>query len=257
MKTRVSASLLPALLLAAIAAALLGPSTTAFAEEALSGDEILRRADEVMSAPRDQDVQATLVLVDKDGNRKERTLRMYQKGAETRLARFLSPADQKGISVLSLPDGSIYLYLPAYQKVKRIASSVKNTSFAGTDFTYEDMEAWRYADSYAAELVRTETECWVLRLTPRPGVSDDWAHLLMWIRRDNNVPITVEYCDAKGAVERRLTSARIEQIGRYWVAREREMHDIAKNHRTRMIIDKAVFDSGLSDEIFTTRYLER
>ena len=57
--------------------------------------------------------------------------------------------------------------------------------------------------------------------------------------------------------KRRLTSERLEQIGGYWVAREREMHDIAKNHRSRMIIDKAVFDSGLSDEIFTTRYLER
>jgi outer membrane lipoprotein-sorting protein len=257
MKTRISAPLPPVLLLAAIALALFGPATTASAEEAPSAIEILRRADEVMGAPRDQDTQVTLVLVDKDGNRKERTLRMYQKGADTRMARFLTPADQKGISVLSLPDGSIYLYLPAYQKVKRIASSVKNTAFAGTDFTYEDMEARRYADSYTAELLRTETECWVLQLTPKPGASGVWARLLMWVRRDNAVPITVEYYDAKGALVRRLTSERLEQIGRYWVAREREMHDIAKNHRSRMIIDKAVFDSGISDEIFTTRYLER
>ena len=55
----------------------------------------------------------------------------------------------------------------------------------------------------------------------------------------------------------RIQHMRIEQIGRYWVAREREMHDIAKDHRTRMIIGKATYDSGLSEEIFTTRYLER
>jgi outer membrane lipoprotein-sorting protein len=257
MKTPIPAPLRTVLLLAAIAAALIGTAMTASAEEALSAEAILRRADKVMSAPRDQDTQVTLVLVDKDGNRKERTLRMYQKGADTRMARFLTPADQKGISVLSLPDGSIYLYLPAYQKVKRIASSVKNSSFAGTDFTYEDMEARSYADAYTAELLRTEAECWVLQLTPKPGTSGDWARLLMWVRRDNAVPITIEYYGAKGTLERRLSSERLEQIGGYWVAREREMQDIAKNHRSRMIIDKVVFDSGLSDEIFTTRYLER
>lgn len=257
MKTPIPAPLRPAVLLAALAAALLGPAPTASAEEVLSATEILRRADKVMSAPRDQDSHVTLVLLDKDGNRKERTLRMYQKGADTRMARFLTPADQKGISVLSLPDGSIYLYLPAYKKVKRIASSVKNSSFAGTDFTYEDMEARNYAESYGAELLRTEAECWVLQLTPKPGTSGDWARLLMWVRRDNAIPITVEYYDARGTLKRRLTSERLEQIGGYWVARERVMHDITKNHRSRMIIDKAVFDSGLSDEIFTTRYLER
>jgi outer membrane lipoprotein-sorting protein len=257
MKTRIPASLLPALMLAAIAVALLAPAATASAEEVPSAVEILRRADKVMGAPRDQDTLVTLVLVDKDGNRKERTLRMYQKGADTRMARFLTPADQKGISVLSLPDGSIYLYLPAFQKVKRIASSVKNSSFAGTDFTYEDMEARNYADSYTAELLRTETECWVLQLTPKPGTSGGWARLLMWVRRDNAVPITIEYYDGKGRLERRLTSGRLEQIGGYWVAREREMTDVVKNHRSLMIVDKAVFDSGLSDEIFTTRYLER
>jgi outer membrane lipoprotein-sorting protein len=255
MKTRASAS---RTLAAGFAAALLACGAVgAAAEQAPTGQEILLKADQTMSAPRDQDVQATLVLVDKDGNRKERTLRMYQKGADTRMARFLSPADQKGISVLSLPDGSIYLYLPAYKKVKRIASSVKNTAFAGTDFTYEDMEAQRFAILYNAELVRTETECWVLQLTPKPDAEGAAARLLMWVRRDNDVPITLEYYNAKGALVRRLTCGRIERIGGYWVAREREMTDVAKNHRSLMIIDAAVFDSGLSDEIFTTRYLER
>jgi hypothetical protein len=154
MNGRVSPPLLPGI----IAVLLAIGAGAASAQQAPNGNEILKNVDETMSAPRDQDVEATLVLVDKDGNRKERTLRMYQKGADTRMARFLTPADQKGISVLSLPDGSIYLYLPAFKKVKRIASSVKNTTFAGTDFTYEDMEARRYADSYTAELVRTEGE---------------------------------------------------------------------------------------------------
>jgi len=245
-------------MLAFVAAAFLAAGAgSAFAQQAPSGTEILKRVDETMGAPRDQDVQASLVLVDKDGNRRERSLRMYQKGADTRMARFLAPADQKGISVLSLPDGSVFLYLPAFKKVKRIASSVKNSAFAGTDFTYEDMEARRYADFYFAELAKTEADHWVVQLTPRPGAASGSARLLMWVRKDNWVPTAIEYYDTKGKLARRLTMGRIEQVGRYWITREREMNDLAKNHRTIMTIDKATYDSGLSDEIFTTRFLER
>jgi outer membrane lipoprotein-sorting protein len=67
----------------------------------------------------------------------------------------------------------------------------------------------------------------------------------------------VEYYDHKGALARRLTSGAVEKIKGYWVAREREMHDLAAGHRSRMVLTNIRFDSGLSDEIFTTRYLER
>jgi hypothetical protein len=56
-----------------------------------------------------------------------------------------SPASEAGIAFLSLPDDLMYLYMPAFGRERRIASHVKNQSFAGTDFSYEDMEAREYA----------------------------------------------------------------------------------------------------------------
>ena len=245
------------ILAACLAVAFASAARPAHAETPLSGKEIVARVDDVMSAPADQDVESTIVLIDKAGNRKERTIQMLQKGANTRLARFLSPADQKGISVLSLPDGSIYLYLPAFKKVKRIASHVKNTSFADTDFTYDDMEAKRYSERYAAELARTEPDAYVVSLVPGSSEAGASSKLLMWVRKDTFVPLTIEYYDAKGALARRMTSERIEKIGKYWVAREREMLNVATGHKTRMITTKVKFDSGIADAVFTTRYLER
>ncbi|MCX7039731.1 MAG: outer membrane lipoprotein-sorting protein [Spirochaetes bacterium] len=239
---------------AALAAAAAGP---VFAEEALTGAAILESVDETMSAPRDQVVESTLVLIDRDGGRKERTLQMLQKGASTRMVRFLAPADQKGISVLSLPDGSIYLYLPAFKKVKRIASHVKNTEFAGTDFTYDDMEAKRYSEFYTAELVRAEADSYVIALAPRQAGASEYSKLIMWVRKDSFVPIVVEFYDAKGVLSRRMRSERVEKVGRYWVAREREMENIARGHKSTMIVTSLKFDSGLSDDMFTTRALER
>ncbi len=243
------------LLLLAAALALL--STVAWAQESLSAEQVLARIDAAAAAPRDQDFEARLLLSDKAGNRSERTLRMYQKGADRRMARFLSPADQKGISVLTLPDGSIYLYLPAYKKVKRIASHVKNSSFAGTDFTYEDMEAVKYSDKYTASLEPGDENHYVLDLTPRAGQETAWSRLRVWALKDSFLPVTMEYYDRKGALARRMTSAAVEKIKGYWVAKEREMHDLASDHRSRMVLTNIRFDTGLSDELFTTRYLER
>jgi len=240
-----------------LAAAFCLLAASAWAQDSLSAAQILSKIDAATAAPRDQDFEASLILIDKAGNRSERTIRIYQKGADRRMARFLSPADQKGISVLSLPDGSIYLYLPAYKKVKRIASHVKNSSFAGTDFTYEDMEATKYADKYTASLGPSDERHYVLDLVPRDAQERAWSRLRVWALKDNFVLVTVEYYDRKGLLARRLTSSTVEKIKGYWVAREREMHDLSTDHRTRMVLTNLRFDSGLSDELFTTRYLER
>ncbi len=228
-----------------------------WAADPLTGPEILAKVDETMSAPLDQELEATLILIDKDGNRKERTIQMLQKGPDMRLSRFLSPADQRGISVLSLPDNVIYLYLPAFKKVKRIASHIKNNRFAGTDFTYDDMEAKKLTEHYSARLVKTEEDRYVLELTPlKPGESDV-SRQLIWVRKGNFVTVVVEYYNKKGTLTRKMVSEGIEKIDGYWVAREREMIDLIKNHRTKMVMNNIKFDSGLTDEIFSKRYFTR
>jgi outer membrane lipoprotein-sorting protein len=128
----------------------------------LSAAQILERVDRTISAPKDQEMEATLILIDEKGNERTRLVQMYQKGDDRRLACFTEPADQRGIAMLSLPGGNIYVYLPAYKKVKRIATHVKNSRFAGTDFTYEDMEAKSYAENYRASILETESDHFVL-----------------------------------------------------------------------------------------------
>jgi len=222
----------------------------------LSAAEVLERVDRTINAPGDQEMEATLILIDEKGNERTRVVRMYQKGDDRRLARFTEPADQRGIAMLSLPGGNIYVYLPAYKKVKRIASHVKNSRFAGTDFTYEDMEAKSYAENYQASLLRTENSHFVLQLTPDDRDSD-YSKLVMWVRKNNFVADKIQFYDRANRLAKRLTSSRIEHIDGYWVAREQEMTDLMRNHRTRMIMRDIHFDQGLSDQLFTERRLSR
>ncbi|HDP99738.1 MAG TPA: outer membrane lipoprotein-sorting protein [bacterium] len=229
-------------------------STTA---QELSALDIVKKMDAVVNAPRDQKMSITMTLVDKNGDQKERKTEMYQKGDEMRLVRFLSPADQKGISFLSLPDDVMYLYLPAFRKVRRIASHVKNESFAGTDFSYDDLSSFKYSEEYNPKLLETTDEFYILELTPKPDVNKDYSKLKMWVRKDNFCPAKIEHYDKGGNLWKIMERLKIVKKGEYWVALEMEMKDLKTQHSTKSITETIELDSGLSDDIFTQRNLKR
>jgi len=226
-------------------------------EKQLTASQILKQVDDVVNAPKDQDLKMKLTLIDKEGKEEMRELVMFQKGSEKRVAKFISPASQKGIAFLSLPDDIMYLYLPAFKKTRRIASHVKNTKFAGTDFTYEDMEAKRYSEKWMPELLKKDESHYILQLKPKEGVKTDYSKLIMWVRADNFYPTKIEHYDRGNKLYKVMTREKIERVGEYWISKESEMQDLKAKHKTKMILIDVKFDSKLSDEIFTERYLSR
>ncbi|MCD6507935.1 outer membrane lipoprotein-sorting protein [Candidatus Poribacteria bacterium] len=229
----------------------------ALSSYALTGEEVLKKVDEVANAPKDIHMIMKTILIDSKGNEKVRKAESFQKGTEKRLIRFLEPADQKGIGFLALPNDVQYIYMPAFHKIRRIASHVKNTKFAGTDFTYDDLSTFRFSKDYNPKLLETTEEFYILELIPKPGVKKDYSRLKMWARKDNFVSVKIEYYDKKGELKKVLERRKITKIGKYWTAKEMEMRDLKENHSTKMIQDKIEFDTGLSDRIFTPRYLRR
>ncbi len=223
----------------------------------LTAADILKKTDEVVNAMKDVKTKTKTILIDKDKNEKVRESETFEKGKDKRLVRFISPADQKGIAFLSLPNDVQYVYLPAFHKVRRIASSAKNTNFAGTDFTYDDLSTFEYSPISVPKLLETTNETYILELMPRPGVKKDYSKLKMWIRKDNFYPIKYEMYDKNGKLWKILERRRIEKVGNYWVSKEIEMRDVKANHSTKMIIEKIEVDAGLSDDIFTERNLSR
>jgi len=226
-------------------------------ESQLTAPQILEKVDDVINAPKDQDLSVKLILIDKEGNEKVREVNMLQKGSDKRMVKFLSPADQKGIAFLSLPDDVMYLYLPAFKKVRRIASHIKNNKFAETDFSYEDMEAIKYTEKYIPTLQETEEKHYVLQLIPKEGVKTDYSKLIMWVRTDNFYPVKIEHYDKKNKLYKVMVREKIEKVDGYWISRESTMEDLKAEHKTRMIIEEVKFDLGLSDDRFTKRYLRR
>ena len=223
---------------------------------AQDANEILQKLDEVLYSAKDQQNKVTIILIDKNGEESKREANVIQKGNDMRLFRFTSPASQAGIAFLSLPKEVMYIYMPAFGKERRIASHVKNQKFAGTDFSYDDMEAKLFSSKYDPELIDQNTGTYTLKLVPKPGLKTDYSKLVIKINNKDFYPVTAEYFD-KGGNKMKEATYQYEKVGNYWSAKEILMKDLKKNHATKMIVSDVLFDQGLSDDEFTVRKLKQ
>ena len=228
-----------------------GTGMTAHAQDASS---ILEKMDRVLYAPKDMTGTNTIILIDKNGKQEVREANVMQKGTDKRIMRFTSPASQAGIAVLGLPDDVMYMYLPAFGKERRISASVKNQNFAGTDFSYDDIEPKPYSDKYTPELIPNEGDVFVLELIPK-GRSD-YSKIIAHIHRTNYYPEYMEYYD-RGNTKVKEATYTFKKAGNYWNATEIEMKNVMKNHITKMQTSDVTYDSGLSDDEFTVRKLKQ
>jgi outer membrane lipoprotein-sorting protein len=225
-----------------------------FSANAQDAVTILKKMDNVLYAPKDLTGTHKIILIDKNGKQETREAYIKQKGTDRRIMRFTSPASQAGIAVLSLPNDIMYLYLPAYGKERRISASVKNQNFAGTDFSYDDMESKPYAEKYTPKLVKTEENVFVLELTPK-GRSD-YSRLIVHVNKTNYCPDLMEYYD-RGNTKIKVAKYTFKKVGNYWNAAEIEMTDLKKNHTTKMQMSDVKYDTGLSEDEFTVRKLKQ
>ena len=223
--------------------------------EAQDANTILKKMDDVMYSPKDMTGKTKIVLIDKNGKQKTREANITQKGNDKRIFRFTAPSSQAGIAVLSLPNDVMYLYMPAFGKERRISSSVKSQNFAGTDFSYDDMESKPYSEKYTPKLINTEEDIYILELTPKSPKSV-YSRLIVKVQKTNYYPTYMEYYD-RGNKKTKVAVYQFEKIGKYWNAKEIEMTDLQKNHKTKMLMSDVKYDTGLTDDEFTVRKLKQ
>ena len=228
---------------------------TGFNVNAQDANTILKNTDNVMYSSKDMTGKTKIVLIDKAGKQKIREAIISQKGTDKRMFRFTAPSSQAGIAVLSLPNNVMYLYMPAFGKERRISSSVKNQKFAGTDFSYDDMESKPNAEKYTPKLLKTEGNVYVLELKPKSAKSE-YSKVIMKVHKTYFYPISAEFYD-KGNNKIKEGKSVYKKIGKYWNAQEMTMTDLKKNHTTKMIMSDVKYDQNLSGDEFTVRKLKQ
>lgn len=221
-----------------------------------NAEEILRKVDQVLYASKDEQSHLKIILTDKNGRQSERQAVIKQKGNTMRLFRFTAPAADAGISFLSLPKNVMYLYLPAFGRERRIASHVRNQKFAGTDFSYDDMEAKLLEVKYDPVILKQDENKIILKLIPKPGVQSEYSKTELTLDAHYFYPVSVDYFDRTGR-KIKHTDYIFKKIGNYWNAFKITMKDLRTGHQTQLVSTDVKYDQGLSDSDFSVRALTR
>jgi len=151
----------------------------------------------------------------------------------------------------------MYIYMPAFAKVRRIASHVKNENFMGTDFTYDDMAQTDYVKNYTPSLREETDNHYVLELVPNEESEIDYSRLVMWVDKTTMLPDKVEFYDRPGLLLKIMTQTDVRRIDGYLTPHHIKMEDVQDKHKTIMDLEAVVHDQSIPDKQFTQRHLKR
>lgn len=242
-----------------------------------TADWVARQVD-ARDTGRDAVLQMRMRLFDRQGRQRERTLELRSlRGADKAadgvgdrvLIRFSYPNDIKGTGLLVLEragaDDDRYLYLPALGRVRRIAGAERQSSFAGSDLSYEEIGG-RALEDYTYELLdanatwtapdgRTHA-AYRLKSTAKDATLT-YPSAISVVRADNFLVVQADVFDRRGSRAKQYQVQRLEQISGVWTAMESVMtHDVDRT-RTELTVTAASYNTGLTPESFSRRALEQ
>jgi hypothetical protein len=239
-------------------------STSAVAED--SAADIARKA-------RDRgglnlvDLQADVKLttLGKDGARKEQTLTSAARtveGATRSIIRFSSPAGVAGVAVLTVEGkggdaGDMSLYLPKLKRVRRVAKQERGQAFMNTDFNYADLAGTGGKEDQMKRLPDQQAEgrdAYVL--TGPAGADSPYGEVTLYVDKETFVPMRVEYKDKDGKPFKTYRTLKLKKFKERTLAAQSEMENVQTGSKTMLEVLR-VTDSGLGDEAFSERALER
>lgn len=231
------------------------------------GDALARQ---VYDRPDGADLTAagTMELAESDREPRVRrfvTYRLDQGAGETRsLIRFIEPADIRGTGLLTVDrargDADQWVYLPALDRSRRIPAARKGGRFVASDLYYEDMQdrtpdedvhRWMRDDVIGGKAVE------VIESVPVDPGNSVYSKRISWIDPVTLLPMRVDYFRPGGGEPfKRLTVQQVERIQGYWTVTESTMQDLDTGHRTRMRMERTVYDRGLPRDLFSVQVLE-
>jgi hypothetical protein len=245
----------------AISALVLSLAGPAFASP--SGKEIIQK---VLDQPSPAQAKVEITMTLKGSSAGVRKLTSYVKkvnGKTRSVVKFQEPADYRGAGILVIEkeDGSMErkLRLNGQKRVRPLPAGSQSGAFLNTDFSYEDIDGRKDWKDDAHVLLREEPlrgqQCYVVETTPAEDAGSAYKRIVQWIRKDNYVPVQIEFFADGDKPAKRLVVDELKQIDGYWISTKSTMATLEKNTSTALEVNQTDFKSDIADLTFTDRFL--
>ena len=194
-------------------------------------------------------------LVDANGRQAQRLLEISQLERENEgdltLLVIKGPKQVRGTALLSHanknePDDQ-WLFLPAVNRVKKIASRNKSGPFLGSAFAYEDLVS-QEVEKFDYRLVSEQTDAYVVERIPRDKYSG-YSKQIVWYDSNNYLPIQILYFDQQGRELKTLKLMKYQKHdGRFWKSHHMIMTNSQTGRATELIWSQVELISNFSRE---------
>jgi hypothetical protein len=240
-------------------------STVSFAaKDTPDVDRIVRETNRVVYYQgADGRARATMTITDAKGRTRVKEFTILRRdveegeGDQQFYVYFHAPSDERGTTFMVWKhldkDDDRWLYLPALDVQKRIAATDKRTSFAGSDFFYEDVSGRRLSDD-EHELIDVTDSYYVLKNTPKDPDQVEFDSYTMWIHKGTFIPVEVKF-EKGGQVYRSAKVLGVKEVQGYMTVTKSQMTDLRTGGSTTMEYASVEYDVGLTEDVFTERYL--
>jgi outer membrane lipoprotein-sorting protein len=195
------------------------------------------------------------MLIKRPSWQRESTLYAWTRGREDALIRFVAPARDAGNALLKQGD-KMWTFNPKLNKSIRLPGGMMSQSWAGSDFSYDDMSrSDKWIKHYRLEHVDTELadglKTYTIDAVPFDDAPVVWGKERLRIREDS-VLIEAIYYDQDMQPLRRMVATEIGTRGGRIMATTMRMMDLEKpDSYTEVRYDAMDFDVALEDRLFT------
>ncbi|MFC1808081.1 outer membrane lipoprotein-sorting protein [Candidatus Omnitrophota bacterium] len=244
---------------------LLATQSTLFAEE-LSIDQIVEKANLISYyTGNDGSSDVEMTITDSQGRTRNRAfkilrLNIEEGGKQKFYVYFKKPADVLKMVFMVWKnigsDDDRWLYLPALDLVRRISASDKRTSFVGSHFLYEDVSG-RGIDADTHELVESDEKFYKIKNIPKETSGVEFSYYFVWVDKVNFIPTKAEYYNANDELIRAIEALEVADVQGHPTVVKSVARDLGRGGETTMEFKNIKYDIGLTEDIFSERYLRR
>ncbi len=246
--------------------------------EGLSAYEIMKKVDERYDGDTASGT-SKMILIDKRDRQRVRDFSLFRKdyGEDSKsISIFKSPADIEGTSYLNYDwddeekDDDSWLYLPALQKVKRIAAGDKSDPFLGSDFSFADINGldftwYNYTFVSQSEVIDGH-DCWLIESVPKPEYKEKseqttgYLKSHSWVRKDNFVSVRGKIWVKRGNKIKYFSASDLQLIDNVWTPMKLQMITTKKDkrqHASIIQVENIEYNQPLDDSLFSSETLQR
>jgi hypothetical protein len=213
----------------------------------------------------DGKAEIDMVITDKQGRQRTRSfsiLRMdIEDGGEQKYyVYFTEPGDVREMVYMVWKhlnsDDDRWLYLPALDLVRRVASGDKRSSFVGSDFLYEDVSG-RSIDLDEHSIIEETEGHYKIKSVPKSSQDADFAYYTVLIEKSGYMPVKAEYYDDNNKIFRTVEALEVETIDGHPTVTKSKATNKNTGSSTILEFRNIKYDLGLTGDIFTERSLRR